>query len=813
MKKNPHTLAWLCLLWATALAANPASRCSGQDPNNNEGGIFDAYAVVNDQFYDLMTATSNPDFVNADLGSFSPINGVLEMSGGEIKTYKNSGTNICGGKIWYAVYPAGGSPGAFAAINLAFHSDLGGGDQIWQTVNGTTNLITGLAPGNYHLAVWVSDWGNPPGGPDCATDPFHVQDNGGAYWVANFSVCDEVFYADTDGDGYGDANATIQDCVAPSGYVDNADDCDDTDANVNPGETEICGNGTDENCNGSDEVSGIGLTLTPDCFFDAYTRVDVDFVSGGILPFEYSMDGITWQDTVGFDSLSAGSYTFYARDADGCVALASQEVAPPMSHTSSQTHVSCFQGTNGTATITFAGGGYGPNYTYSLRRGGNILASGPISPSETVTVYNLGAGNHRFYVDDAQGCSVPGALVQITQPTAININITKTNPLCVDEPSGTATALPSGGVGSYSYEWMNGQFTQTATGLSAATYSVTVTDANGCEKSKFVTLNNPPAINLTVSRTAPTCPGFSNGSATATATGGTGAKTFLWSTGATTPGITGLAAGTYTVTATDANSCDKVFSFTLFDPAFSVNIAKKDITCFGEINGSATATAVGGKGQKTYLWNTGATTRLIAGLPQGSYTVTATDAIGCQVSATVDIVEPPLLLINGVTAVPGSVPGRFTVTVNATGGTPTLRYRRSTPGGVYTNLMVNNVFNNILPGTYSFVVVDSKFCTDTMTAQIPQVFFGGPSAGRASFGAMPDFKLMPNPAHSEVSLVFEGNFPGDGLVEIRDARGVLLRQQTLNSPILQLENLPTGMLFVTWRAAGVAPVTKRLILE
>ena len=813
MKKLPHILTGLCFLLVATLGASPKPR-DAQNPNNNEGGIFDAYAVVNDQFFDLMTATSNPDFVNHDFGSFSPNTGVLEMSGGEIKTYKNSGTNICGGKIWYAVYPAGGSPGAFAAINLAYHSELGNGDQKWQTVTGTTNLITGLAPGNYHLAVWVSDWGNPPGGPNCATDPFHIQDNSGNYWVANFSVCGDVFYADTDGDSYGDANSTTQDCAAPSGYVDNAEDCNDTDANINPGETEICDNGTDENCNGSDGVASIGLMLTPDCFFDAYNRVDVSFVSGGISPFEYSMDGTAWQDTVGFDSLAAGSYTFFARDGEGCSASASQEVAPPMSHSASQTHVSCFQGANGTATITFAGGGYAPNYTYSLRRGGNILASGPINPGETLTVHNLSAGNHRFFVDDAQGCSVPGALVQITQPPAININITKVNPLCVDEPSGTATALPSGGVAPYSYEWMNGQTTQTATGLSAATYSVTVTDANGCEKSRFVTLNNPPAINIIVSRTAPTCPGFSNGFATANVSGGTGPKTYLWSTGATTPGITGLAAGNYTVTATDANGCDKVFGFTLFDPLFSVNIAKRDIACFGQTNGSATATGGGGRGQKTYLWSTGATTRTIAGLPQGTYTVTATDAIGCQVSAMVDIVEPPLLLINSVTATPGSVPGRFNATVNATGGTPTLRYRRSTPGGPYTNLMVSNVFTNILPGNYSFVVVDARGCSDTLTVQVPSAFFGAPPAGRATLAAATDFKLVPNPARSEVSLVFDGETPGEGMVEIRDTRGVLLRQQTLAGRTMQLENLPSGgMLFITWRTAGLAPVTKRLIVE
>src|SRR6185369_3784070 len=127
-----------------------------------------------------------------------------------------------------------------------------------------------------------------------------------------------------------------------------------------------------------------------------------------------------------------------------------------------------------------------------------------------------------------------------------------------------ATANPAGGSGGNTYLWSNGQTTQTATGLSAGTYTVTVTDNNGCSDVAMITLTEPTQLLAgTITSTDYngyniSCNGGSNGDATANPAGGSGGNTYLWSNGQTTQTATGLSAGTYTVTVTDNNGCSDV---------------------------------------------------------------------------------------------------------------------------------------------------------------------------------------------------------------------------------------------------------------
>lgn len=177
-----HLIARFCLvLLLSAFAIQKTHATSG---------IFDGYAIFNSTYYDLVTATGNPDFQGANLGNFPP--GTIFSLGGQVKTFKNGSDNICGGKIWYTIYPASGSPGTFTFINLPYDSGFGdvpsGGsiDQQWQEFPGT-NITVPSAVGAYKIAVYVTASGSPSGG-GCGLDPFHTQNNGGAYWVADFTV-------------------------------------------------------------------------------------------------------------------------------------------------------------------------------------------------------------------------------------------------------------------------------------------------------------------------------------------------------------------------------------------------------------------------------------------------------------------------------------------------------------------------------------------------------------------------------------------------------------------------------------------------
>ena len=215
--------------------------------------------------------------------------------------------------------------------------------------------------------------------------------------------------------------------------------------------------------------------------------------------------------------------------------------------------------------------------------------------------------------------------------------------------------------------------------LSPGTYSVTVTDANGCTCSKTVTLNNPPAMscNITVNNQV-LCYGGNTGKVTATASGGTPAYSFLWSTGATTAMISNLTAGTYTVTVTDANNCKCISSVTLTEPIELecwVTI-DEDIECFGDNTGKLTVSASGGTPGYTYAWSNGANTAMISNLPAGTYTVTVTDANGCICTKSMTLTQPPLLTcditINDNISCTGYNDGK--VTANANGGTPGYTY-------------------------------------------------------------------------------------------------------------------------------------------
>src|SRR5690606_1644307 len=158
--------------------------------------------------------------------------------------------------------------------------------------------------------------------------------------------------------------------------------------------------------------------------------------------------------------------------------------------------------------------------------------------------------------------------------------------------NGAINLTPAGGVGPYTYVWNSGATTEDRTGLTAGTYSVTITDANGCTATvNDIVVTQPTVVNATAgAQTNVSCNGGSNGSATVNVTGGTGAYTYSWApSGGTAATATGLMAGTYTVTVTDANSCQTTQSFTITEPtALRVTPSQTDIACSGGSNGTAT---------------------------------------------------------------------------------------------------------------------------------------------------------------------------------------------------------------------------------
>ena len=301
--------------------------------------------------------------------------------------------------------------------------------------------------------------------------------------------------------------------------------------------------------------------------------------------------------------------------------------------------------------------------------------------------------------------------------TATQINLS-----CNGGSNGSATVHVTGGTGAYTYLWSpSGGNGPTATGLAAGTYTVTVTDANSCTTTQSFTITQPDALTAAPgSQTNASCNGGSNGSATVNVTGGTGAYTYLWSpSGGNAPTASGLAAGTYTVTVTDANNCSVTQSFTITEPAALTATpgTQNHVSCNGGSNGSATVSVTGGTGAYTYVWSpSGGNAPTASGLAAGIYTVTVTDANNCSVTQSFTITEPAAL-----TATPGTQNhvscnggSNGSATVNVTGGTGAYTYVWSPSGGNAPTA------SGLAAGTYTVTVTDANNCSVTQSFTITE---------------------------------------------------------------------------------------------
>ena len=198
----------------------------------------------------------------------------------------------------------------------------------------------------------------------------------------------------------------------------------------------------------------------------------------------------------------------------------------------------------------------------------------------------------------------------------------------------------SNGTAPYSYNWSNNANSATIVGLSAGTYTVTVTDANGCNAQVSATVNsqNGPVLNASASNIS--CNGANNGTAVAAAASGSGTYSYVWSNGQTGFSINNLSAGVYDVTVTDSNGCAANSSITVSEPtAILLSGNSSDVTIAGGADGAVNLTVSGGSAPYTYNWSNNATTEDLSAISAGTYIVTVTDANGCISVSTYTVAD------------------------------------------------------------------------------------------------------------------------------------------------------------------------------
>ncbi|MCD6201744.1 MAG: gliding motility-associated C-terminal domain-containing protein [Bacteroidales bacterium] len=466
---------------------------------------------------------------------------------------------------------------------------------------------------------------------------------------------------------------------------------------------------TDVSCNGGNDGT---ITIT---------------ASGGIPPYAFSIDGGStfYGNNGSFAGLSAGIYPVVVRDDNGCTQagslLAVNEPPVVTVQTDSVREVSCKGDTDGAIAVSVNGGT--PPYHYSW--------SGPNGYSSTnEDLSGLEAGNYILTVTDANNCSFTNGAIPVYEPAVLTVSLdNQQNVTCHGADNGLINVTVAGGTQPYTFLWNGpGGYSSTnedITNLTPGNYSLTVTDAHGCSASLGpVTITEPPALGVTVDAiTDVTCFGDSSGAIQVTVTGGTPPYGYSWSGPggyhSTLEDVSGLSAGSYILTITDANACAYVpDTMTVDQPAvISISAVTTDVTCYGADDGTLTITATGGTppfvfsidGGTTYLNNGGSFT----GLTPGNYTLAVRDANGCmQTGNTVAISEPSQIVIQSETKTDVTCHGASDGSITITGGGGTPPYTYSLDGG--TTWQDNGgSFPGLGPGTYDLAIKDSHGCEQT----------------------------------------------------------------------------------------------------
>lgn len=427
--------------------------------------------------------------------------------------------------------------------------------------------------------------------------------------------------------------------------------------------------------------------------------VDVT-AAGGTAPYTYDIGGGP-QGSGTFTGLCAGSYTVTITDANGCTTTVNVTITEPTALScsiSGGTHASCNSVCDGTATVA-ASGGVAP-YSYSWSSGGT-------GATET----GLCAGTYTVTVTDANGCTCV-TNVTINEPSAISITGSITDATCGNS-DGAIDVTVTGGTTPYMYAWTGpgGPYsTEDLTGIAAGSYSLTVTDANGCTGTYNGTVSDLGGPTATATMTSATCFGSCDGSITITATGG--APPYNYDIGGapnTTGNFTGLCAGTYTYTVTDAGGCSTGGTITVTEPtAVTCAVATTDVSCNGICDGTATVTVAGGTAPYTYSWSSGGTGSIETGLCAGTYTVTVTDANGCTCVSNFTITEPTVLVATGAvtSGISCNAACDGEVTITATGGT-----------APYTG---DGVQTGVCAGSWTYTVTDANGCAAIASGTITE---------------------------------------------------------------------------------------------
>ena len=517
-------------------------------------------------------------------------------------------------------------------------------------------------------------------------------------------------------------------------------------------------------------------------------------VSGGTGAYSYSWSpgGATTQDISG---LTVGSYAVTVTDAQSCSATFNATVANnsyTLGVSVATSSVTNCTSPNGSATATVSGATGGISYAWN-----------PSTFGSGATISNIPSGSFAVIATDANGCTGTGS-ASVSNSAGVNASVgSLTNVSCNGGANGAIAISAIGGTAPITYNWSDQGFATsiaTRTNLTAQSYTITVADAAGCSVVLGpITLTQPAAlvVSLGTSNNA-TCSAVNNGSILMNVTGGTPNYTYSWSnSSSTSEDLSGLGAGTYQLTVTDANSCPSVQgpSVTITQPSavvVSISAGSSSVSCFGLADGAINMNVSGGQSPYTYSWtNTTATTEDLSFLAAGTYTLTATDASGCSGTGAAVVVADALAISTSISSTPASnsASSDGTATVVATGGTGSFSY--SWDDG---NNQTSATAVALTSGNYTVEITDGNGCS-----AIDVIFVDFGSA--ITELSLNDLNIYPNPTDKNIVVSFELNDTRDIKISFYSTIGNLILSETANVNALYFKSfdvstLSTGVYFI-----------------
>lgn len=429
--------------------------------------------------------------------------------------------------------------------------------------------------------------------------------------------------------------------------------------------------------------------------------------TGGSPGFNYSWPmGMSGTDV---EFLCAGEYIVTIQDNNGCIVQDTHRLTDVTNLylTSTVTEISCNGLCDGAITVAPTNGN--TPYVYNWEDG-----------TSTATRTNLCPGIYSVTVMDGNGSQF-ATWINIENPVPVFAGFSITNESCFGACDGVIRTEVNGGKAPYTYAWSGGLTGNLAQGVCPGSYNVTVTDANGCSTVATAVVNAATTINSSALINTPiTCNGACNGSVSVSATGGATPYTFTWDNGFTGITQTGLCAGTYNVTTTDANFCTDVQTITLTQPtALAHNGVATNSSCLGS-TGSISLTPSGGNGPYNYAWNilpNPGNVGNVTTLSSGVYGFTVTDANGCQLIDSIAVSDVGGATTSGAVIVTPACAGLTTGSITLTPGGGSTPYSYAWSDG-----STGNSISALGAGNYAVTITDNGGCklVEIITVTEPQ---------------------------------------------------------------------------------------------